>query len=62
MRHTRHNRWGRLPVHVGMKTMGHVALRPQLKADPTSMRAFSPNHALHLTAYSVRSVCRENGM
>ena len=35
--------------------MCHVAPRPQLKADPMSMRTFSPNHALHLTAYSVRS-------
>ena len=33
-------------MHVGMKAMCHVAPRPQLKADPTSMREFSPNHAL----------------
>ena len=37
------------------KAMCHVALRPQLKADPMSMRTFSPNPALHLTAYSVCS-------
>jgi len=55
MRHVRHNRWGRLTVPVGVKSMGRVAPGPQLKADPMSVRKFSPNHALHLPASSVCS-------
>jgi hypothetical protein len=31
---------------VGVQAMGRVAPGPQWKADPMSVRKFSPNHAL----------------